>query len=169
MEKEENGKLNILEKQFIFNTKDTCEFFKISRETLSDWAKKGAPKESRGKWDIKKLMEWKFGGEHKESPAIRKLKAEADLKETKAKQEQIKLGVTKEEYVPVQMVTTDLRRLFGVLKKSLMSIGHDVATDLNSLDTEAALIAKKVVDNRIYEALEQMSRSGVYYGKRKKK
>ena len=30
--------------KFIFSTADTCEFFQISRETLSTWQKKGAPK-----------------------------------------------------------------------------------------------------------------------------
>jgi hypothetical protein len=65
------------------------------------------------------------------------------------------------------MVTADLRRLFTVLKRNLRAIGHDVATDLNSFDVEAALEAKKVVDKHIDEALEQMSRSGIYNAKRK--
>ncbi|MBU2701676.1 phage terminase Nu1 subunit (DNA packaging protein) [Sporomusaceae bacterium BoRhaA] len=167
IEKSENGNRNILEKQFIFSTKETCNFFGISRESLSGWEKKGAPKEGRGKWDLKKLVEWRFGGGHKESPEIRKLKAEADLKEAKARQEQIKLGVTEEEFIPIKTVTTDLRRLFTVLKRNLLAIGHDVATDLNSFDVEAALEAKKVVDKRIVEALEQMSRSGIYNAKKK--
>lgn len=165
--KSEDGSRNTLKKQFIFGTQETCDFFAISRETLSTWEKKGAPKEGRGKWDLKKLVEWRFGGGHKESPEVRKLKAEADLKEAKARQEQIKLGVTEEEFIPVKTVTADLRRLFTILKRNLRSIGHDVATDLNSFDAEAALEAKKVVDNRIDEALEQMSRSGIYNGKRK--
>jgi phage terminase Nu1 subunit (DNA packaging protein) len=167
LKKSENGNCNILEKQFIFSTKETCDFFGISRETLSDWAKKGAPKEDRGKWDLKKLVEWRFGGGHKESPEIRKLKAEADLKEAKARQEQIKLGVTEEEFIQVKSVTADLRRLFTVLKRNLLAIGHDIATDLNSFDAEAALEAKKVVDKRIEEALEQMSRSGIYHERKR--
>ena len=166
-EKSKNGKRNIIEKQFIFSTQETCDFFGISRESLSTWEKKGAPKEARGKWDLKKLVEWRFGGGHKESPEIRKLKAEADLKEAKARQEQIKLGVTEEEFIPIKTVTADLRRLFTVLKRNLLAIGHDVATDLNSFDAEAALEAKKVVDKRIEEALEQMSRSGIYNAKKK--
>jgi len=167
VKKSENGNRNTIEKQFIFSTKEVCDFFGISRESLSSWEKKGAPKEARGKWDLKKLVEWRFGGGHKESPEIRKLKAEADLKEAKARQEQIKLGVTEEDFIPVKTVTADLRRLFMVLKRNLRSIGHNVATNLNSFDAEASLEAKKVVDKHIDEALEQMSRSGFYNGKRK--
>ena len=40
----------IEENKFIFSTQDTCQFFTISRETLSRWEKKGAPKAGRGKW-----------------------------------------------------------------------------------------------------------------------
>ena len=46
-----------------------------------------------------------------ESPSLRKLKAEADLKEAKAKQEKIKLSVVKQEYVPVAEVKDELTRL----------------------------------------------------------
>ena len=44
---------------------------------------------NRGKWDIQALMNWRYNmGGQNESPETRKLKAEADLKEAKAKQEQ---------------------------------------------------------------------------------
>lgn len=162
MEKEKDGNANINKKRFVFSTQETCDFFNISREALSGWAKKGAPKEGRGKWDIQKLVEWRFGGAGKESPELRKLKAEADLKESKAAQEAIKLAITEGRYVPVDKVTKDLRRLFSVLKKSLMTIGHSIATEINSIDAESAVIANNVVDEKISEALEQLSRSGVY-------
>lgn len=41
-------------------------------------------------------------------------------------------------------------------------MGHDIATELNTLDPEAALIAKKVVDNAVQNALEQLSKTGRY-------
>lgn len=162
MRKEENVKCNKNKKVFIFGTQETCEFFNISRETLSGWAKRGAPKESRGKWDIKKLVEWRFCGGDKENPGLRKLKAEADLKEAKAAQEDIKLAIMEGRYIPVDKVTRDLRRLFGVLKKTLLSIGHAAATEINSIDAESALIANNVIDEKIHEALEQLSKGSVY-------
>lgn len=93
---------------------------------------------------------------------MRKLAAEADLKEAKAAQEAIKLAVTEGRYVPSASVTADLRRLFGVLKKSLLAIGHSVATELNALDPEAAVFANKIVDDAIHDALEQLACSGLY-------
>lgn len=164
----ENGK-NIKNSNYICTTQETCDFFDISRETLSSWAKKGAPKVSRGKWNLKDLVKWRYEGENMDSPTLRKLKAEADLKETKAKQERIKLGVTKQEFLPVADVSADLTRLMQNLKKSLLAIGHQVASDLAPLDVDAAEFAKNEVDKRIKEALEEMSKGGVYRGRKRSK
>ena len=157
------------ERKFIFSTADTCQFFQISRETLSSWQKKGAPKAGRGKWNIKDLMEWRYTGKNTESPETRKLKAEADLKEAKAAQEKIKLGVTKTEFVPASLIQSELTRLLSNLKKSLLGIGHNVASDLASLDSEAVTIAKNEVDKRVNDALLELSEGRLYRGRAKKK
>ena len=159
----------IVEEKFIFSTADTCEFFQISRETLSAWSKKGAPKAGRGKWDIKALVNWRYdmGGQN-ESPETRKLKAEADLKEAKAKQEQIKLSVTKTEFISAYEVQKELTRLLANLKKSLLAISHNVASDVGSIDFEMAEFVEKQVDKRISEALKELSEGRLYGTKRKK-
>lgn len=159
----------VVEKKFIFSTSDTCEFFQISRETLSRWEKKGAPKAGRGKWDIKKVMEWRFDGKHTESPETRKLRAEADLKEAKAAQEKIKLSVKKEEFIPAYQVQSELTRLLTNLKKSLVKIGHNVASDLAAVDSDVAAIAKNEVDKRVNDALLELSEGRLYRGRKKAK
>lgn len=156
-------------KNYILSTKEICDFFDISRETLSTWAKKGAPKYSRGKWDLKELVKWRYSGDTMESPSLRKLKAEADLKEAKAKQERIKLSVVKQEYLPVAEVRDELTRLMLNLKKSMLAVGHHVASELAPLDAEAASLAKNVVDKRIKEALEAMSKGEIYRGRKQRK
>lgn len=157
------------ENKFVFTTADACEFFQISRETLSRWEKKGAPKEGRGKWNLKNVMEWRFDGKHSESAETRKLKAEADLKEAKAETEKIKLGVTKGEYIPAYQVKAELTRLLANLKKSLLKISHNVASDLGTMEPELAKIAKNEVDKRINDALKELSKGRLYRGKAKKK
>lgn len=155
--------------KFIFTTADTCEFFQVSRETLSNWEKKGAPKAARGKWNIKELMEWRFDGKHTDSPEVRKLKAEADLKEAKAAQEKIKLSVKKDEFVPTGTVRDELVRVLANLKKSLLSIGQNTASHLHSIHPEAAEMAKTEIDKRIYDALAEMAEGRLYRGRTKKK
>ncbi len=167
MQKKNKNKKSDISSDFIFSTKKTCEFFEISREALSSWEKKGAPKFARGKWNLKDLIKWRYGGGCHDSPEVRKFKAEADLKEAKARQEQIKLGVIEAEYILASTVTADLKRFFTVFKRNVMSIGHDIATELHSFDPQLALESKKIVDKHIHEALEQMSMFGVYNGKKK--
>ena len=160
----------LFENNFLVSTKIACDFFGISRETLSTWVDKGAPKEARGKYDLKKLHEWRYKGENMETPATRKLKAEADFKEAKAKQEKIKLSVTEQKFLPVAEVQDEITKLLLNLKKALLSIGHNVATELAAkVDAETAENARGEVDKRIKEALEELSKNGRYTGKRRAK
>ena len=154
---------------FLYRPRPRANFFEISRETLSSWAKKGAPKVGRGKWDLKALVAWRLGGGQSESPEIRKLKAEADLKELKAAQEKIKLGVTKQDFIPAYEVKEETTRLMANLKKSLLAIGHNIAADMASLDQTAAEIARTEADKRIKEALTEMSKGDIYHEHRKKR
>jgi hypothetical protein len=48
-----------------------------------------------------------------------------------------------------------------------MAIGHDIATELNTIDPDAALVAKKVVDDAVYSALEQLAEKGEYMQRKK--
>ena len=114
-------------------------------------------------------MEWRFDGKHTDSPEVRKLKAEADLKEAKAAQEKIKLSVKQDEFVHVLTVRSELTRLLANLKKNLLAMGHHVASNLASLDMEAAETAKNEVDKRVNEALTEMAEGRLYRGRTKKK
>ena len=151
-----------IDEWWVRSTSETCQFFNVTQKTLSNWEKKGAPKKDHGKWDIKELIEWKYMNGKEESAEVRKLLAEADLKESKAAQEAIKLALTEGRYIQVDKVTRDLKRLFSVLKKSLVAIGHNVATEINGIDPEGAVIANNLIDEKIHEALEQLSRCGIY-------
>ncbi len=150
--------------QYIFGTAFVAGLFGISERALTNWREQGAPQVSRGKWDIREVMKWRFDGglKGKESPEVRKLKAEAELKEIKKQQEAIRLAVTEGRYIPVDQVTRDLRRLFGSIKNKLMSIGHKAAVEVNSLDAESAVTAKRVIDDVVREALEDMSKGDIY-------
>ena len=91
-----------IDEWWVRSTSETCQFFNVTQKTLSNWEKKGAPKKDHGKWDIKELIEWKYVNGKEESAGVRKLKAEADLKESKAAQEAIKLALTEGRYIQVE-------------------------------------------------------------------
>ena len=151
--------------KFIYSTQDAAEFFGVHRDTMTDWANHGAPKEGRGKWNIKAVMEWRFKTDSKsgeESAVVRKLKAEADLKEIKKQQEAIRLAVQEGKYISIEQTSRDLARLFTSLKNKLLAIGHKVAVEVNGLDPEVAALANGVIEDCICEALEQLAEGGVY-------
>lgn len=156
---------------FIFNTQEVCIFFNVSRETLSGWAKKGAPKEARGLWDLKKLMEWKNGaGDTKEeSPEIRKLKADVRYREAKADMEEIKKLEKEGQYVAVEDIEKDLSEVFSRVKQGLLFIGQKIMIELNAQFPELALDAKHLVDEEIQKGLMQFARTGTYSKKVKRK
>lgn len=164
----EDTKTITLDKWWIRGTKETQDFFGVSAETLSNWEKRGAPKEGYGKWDIKKIIEWKYGtGDKNKSPEARKVAADAKLKEAKAGQEAIKLALAEGKYMATKEITDDLRRLYTSLKQSLRAIGHDVAIELNTFDTDTALAAKRVVDDAMQNALKQLAEHGEYMQRKK--
>lgn len=147
---------------FIFNTAQTCEFFDVSRETLSAWAKRGAPKEGRGSWDLKKLMEWKLGSEKtkEESPELRRLKADVRYRETKADLEEIKKLEKVGQYVSVNDVEKSLAEVFLRIKQGLLAMGHRIATELNAQYPELALDAKRLVNEEVAKGLTQLAKTG---------
>ena len=96
------------------------------------------------------------GDVFEESNFNRQLLSEQPLmgrSKAKAAQEKIKLGVTKEEYIPAYEVQSELARLLANDKKSLLAMGHNIASDLAGLGQETAAVAKNEVDKRINEAL----------------
>lgn len=91
------------------------------------------------------------------------------MKEAKAAQEKIKLGLTKDEFIPAAAMRSELTRLFANMKKSLLAISHDVAADMATLDAEAAEIAKSKVDKRVHDALQELTEGRNYRARAKKK
>lgn len=152
------------ENPFLFGTAQICDFFNVSRETLSSWEKKGAPKEGRGKWDLKKLIEWKFGtGDDRElSLEARKLKADVRYRETKADVEEIKKLEKVGQYVSVEDVTKDLAEVFSRIKQGLLFLGHRIAAEVNAQYPEVALEVKGLVDEEVRKGLKQLAQTGTY-------
>ena len=124
--------------QFVFDAKDICEFFGVTRATLSNWVKKGAPKEEYGKYDLRELVKWRYSSGL--SPEMRKIQAEADLKEILTVKSDDVTGrvktyeaIVKGEPIPQPGIPESFR----VMLKELQSLGLDVVVqdkDGNEID-----------------------------------
>lgn len=146
--------------KFIYSTADTCDFFSISRDTLSSWAKKGAPKIGRGKWNIRELMLWRYEQQKNVSPEARKLEADARYRELKAEMTEIQRDILNGKYIASAEVYKTLVECFGKIKSILLFTSNQIATDLSSQYPEITLPVKEKIDKQIERCLNELSKTG---------
>ena len=155
------------------------ETFGISQQTLSFWEGQGCPKEARGWWSVKDVLQWKgvltsLGvktdeEQEKVSWNQRKLEAEAKYKSAKAKEADFKNSVNEGEYIKKDDVKNELEKFFVVLKRSMTSFSRRVSNEVSGyLDTVATRKIEKNIMELTMDALEQLSVDGVYQAKKTK-
>lgn len=157
MKKENEAQENT---KFIYSTADTCDFFSISRDTLSSWAKKGAPKIGRGKWNIQKLMLWRYEQQKNISPEARKLEADARYRELKAEMTEIQRDILNGKYIASAEVYKTLVECFGKIKSILLFTSNQIAMDLSAQYPEITLLIKEKIDKQIKRCLNELSKTG---------
>lgn len=168
-----NGKLCL-------TTAAMTESLGISQQTLSFWEGQGCPKEVRGWWSIKDVLEWKgvlsaLGVKSDEETSKvswnqKKLEADAKYKEQKAKEAEFKNAVNQGDYILKSDVVNELQSFFTVLKKSMMSYSRRIAIELSSYaDTVTVRRIEKMITELTMDVLEQLSIDGVYKASKKKK
>lgn len=148
------------EQKFVFTTADTCDFFSISRETLSGWAKKGAPKVGRGKWDARQLMIWRYEQQKDASPEARKLEAEARYRELKAEMTEIQRDILNGRYIASAEVYKTLTECFSKIKSILLFTSSQIATEISSQYPEITLLVKEKMDKQIERCLNELAKTG---------
>lgn len=157
MAKEKNEQIK---SKFIYTTADTCEFFSISRDTLSNWAKKGAPKVGRGKWDIRQLMLWRYEQQKNVSPEARKLEADARYRELKAEMTEIQRDILNGRYIASAEVYKTLIECFSKIKSILLFTSSQIATEISSQYPEITLLVKEKMDKQIERCLNELAKTG---------
>lgn len=162
------------------STNAMTEALNISQQTLSWWESQGCPKEARGWWSIKDVLTWKglltpssMKSEDQVKEANlnqKKLAAEAKLKEQKAEEAEFKNAIARGEYINKDEATAELKRLFVILKRSMLGYSRRIATDISPyVDSVTARRIEKMVTELTLDALEQISIDGVYQAPRRKK
>lgn len=151
----------------------------ISQQTLSFWESNGCPKEARGWWSIKDVLEWKgvlsaLGikseeGTEKISWNQKKLEAEAKLKTEKAKEAEFKNAINEGEFIRKADVSNELQKFFTVLKRSMLGYSRRIATELSGyVDSVTSRRIEKMITELTMDVLEQLSIDGVYKATKKK-
>lgn len=149
------------DKWWIRGTAETADFFCVSAQTLSDWEKRGAPKEGYGKWDIKKLVDWKYRSE--QSPEARKLAAETKFKEAKAAMAVMDQAVMEGKYIEKAEVDRSWTTIGTQMKVNILAWIRTLTPLLANQDMRTV---EKIMTEATYDLLEQVSSKGKYTARR---
>lgn len=116
------------------------EYFCVSRSALKDWVQRGCPKINHNRWDFIAVLKWRGGlkpvedeQEDDASTYLRKLKADAFLKEQQGQLAEIDLQQRRGEVVPIAMVEQVLGGVIMNTKGLLMALPSKAAPRLMGL------------------------------------
>ncbi|MGI6558577.1 MAG: hypothetical protein ACOX20_06385 [Limnochordia bacterium] len=132
---------------FTLNSAATARFFGVTPRTLSDWAKRGAPKEARGWWDPRAIMDWlgkatSLQGQEMSLEA-RKLKADAEYREARAEREQRTNAILEGQYIAKDEVEDEWARRVTEVKTGLLALSNKIAGQIS--DSKIRLEVEQVM------------------------
>lgn len=140
-----NGKSHIASEHVIKTQKEAAKCAGVNPRTVRRWVEAGMPKTEDGKYirpmlDIYKANEGSKASEHKEQ----KIKAEVDVKQTKAELLQMELAEKKGELISAdEEDKRDVRKIIAV-KRALIGQGRKLAPVLAPITDERKI--KKIID-----------------------
>ena len=147
------------EKWWIRGSAETCDFFNVTAQTLSNWVKKGCPQEAYGVYDLQKIILWKYGAENEKSAEARTRAAEAKLKEAKAEMATMDQAVMEGKYIEKAEVDRQWSTVGTQLKANIMGWVRTLTPQLAHQDMRCV---EKVMVDAVYDLLEQLSSQGKY-------
>jgi len=148
------------DRQILVNSAKVCDLFGVSDTMLKAWAKQGLQKEERGWWNLKTVIAWRGiarleGGEA--SPAAKKLKADADEKYAKARQEEIKLQAMLGNLIDLTMVQAFMTSLFSRVRQMMLALPNEIRVETYTLYPECSTEVTKIAENKVNNCLTELS------------
>lgn len=156
----ENAKWNN-EGDLILTTQEMGKIFGMRPDTLSDWATKGCPKECRGWWNVRKVIEWRglgrLGDNTEKSSEAKKLQADADYKTAKARQAEVELQEQLGKLVPIEIVTEKMQDAFTEIRQLLLKLPNDLHAKIHTLYPSCAEDVSEIADDTVRKCLLRLA------------
>lgn len=159
---DENGDL-------IVHTDDVARIFGVTVKTVSEWHKAGLQRVERGMYRLKDVVKWRGlmrlgDATNKETDASKKLRADAEYKDAKAKQEAVKLQEMLGNLVPIEMIQEQWAFAFTDIRQQLLKLPNDIRARIHTsypeCSEDVSLIAEEVV-RRTLEGLSECNNTGI--------
>lgn len=144
--------------------------FGVTVRTLNDWVKRGCPREKRGFYNIRSVMEWRYASSGTpESLEKKKQIADIRYREARADMEEIRKATIIGEYVSVEEVEGELRELFGRIRVDMLGIKQKIISTLYATYPDCALDAAGVVEKEMERGLTHLAGKSKNTGKKHRK
>jgi len=149
--------------KILLSTAAIAQAFNVAIELVSrSWGQQGCPKAERGWWDIAEVIKWRGlsrteGGEV--SAEAKKLKADADTKYARARQEELKLQEMLGSLIPVEMVKGELNYCFTDIKQRLSRLPNDIRVEIYTMYPEHTNEVTEIVERKVRECLSELSKT----------
>lgn len=154
---DENGDL-------LISSKEILKVFCISNATRDLWGKQGCPKAERGWWKLADVIRWRGIGNKldrsEESDEAKKLRADAEYKDMKAKQEAVKLQEMLGNLVPIEMIQEEWETSFTDIRQLLLKLPNDIRARIYTLYPECSEDVTQIAKDTIRQCLDELARVG---------
>lgn len=160
---DENGDL-------LVPTSDVARIFGVTIKAVADWNKSGLKRVERGMYRLKDVVEWRglmrLGDNNRaiETDATKKMRAEADYKDAKAKQEAVKLQEMLGNLVPIEMIQEQWAFTFTDIRQQLLKLPNDIRARIHTsypeCSEDVSLIAEEII-RRTLEGLSECNNAGI--------
>lgn len=159
---DENGDL-------IISTEDVSRAFGVTTKSVTDWNKAGLQRYERGMYRLKDVIKWRGlmrlgDATNKETDASKKLRADAEYKDAKAKQEAVKLQEMLGNLVPIEMIQEQWAFTFTDIRQQLMKLPNDIRARIHTsypeCSEDVSVIAEEII-RRTLEGLSECNNTGI--------
>ena len=143
----------------IVKTKDVIDLFDVTAQTLGNWKKRGLRQEKRGRWDLKKVLEWWFLNVAPDKLAENSgtlADARKFFLDAKGQREKLKLQVERGELIKKADVEKEAFECARTARDALLNIPSRVSSVLAAKTKEVEV--EKILDKEIRQALEALSK-----------
>jgi len=153
--------------RWFVSTGDMAALFSVTRKTISLWESNGCPKRGRGKWYLPEVLTWFLASRnksHNDTPdetdmKSRKLKADTEYREERARRERILREALEELY----FLRSDVEKAWAdrVLetKSAFLLLEKTLPIELSGKDENEM---ESIIASRVREVLADHARGGKY-------
>lgn len=143
----------------IVKTKDLISLFDVTAQTIGNWRDKGLKSESRGLWDLKKVLGW-YVLNIVPDKLMESDETLADVKKffwsARSKREQLKFEIERGELIQKSDVEKSAFEMARMTRDALQNIPSRVAAVLAPMKKESEV--EKILDREIRRTLEILAK-----------